>query len=177
MLHSKLVSDSTLLFNLFDILILVVAFMSLTVNATQKCNIYEMGTKGVTQCAFTWWRNHDLGQTISVKYNMTNLVSTALKPFIQGGINQLLTNYSMMAQQITGTTTPNFFAKALETGLTMEPFYTYVLAEAISGLELTGADLQRFGLPAELAEKANLVTMFTEYFDFSCGRWALISFT
>ena len=116
------------------------------------------------QCGLEWWQREDLGQVVPVKYKLSDYVKSAMSNFFDYGY----VNSSLSGRIMANSSDP--LAKIIESGLTVEPYLSFIIADLLEGYDITEEELQKFGLPAELATKSNLVKMFTDYFDFSCTR-------
>ena len=132
--------------------------------APNRCNVYNLSLQGIYQCGLEWWQREDLGQVVPVKYKLSDYVKSAMSNFFDYGY----VNSSLSGRIMANSSDP--LAKIIESGLTVEPYLSFIIADLLEGYDITEEELQKFGLPVDLATKSNLVQMFKEYFEFSCTR-------
>lgn len=142
-----------------------VLYLATTTLGSQQCNLYRFGTKGAYQCALDWWQLQDLGVVVDTFYKPSLLVREMLKDM---GIDYENATRSLIGQIMAESNDP--IGKIIESGLTVEPHITFALADLLVAYGITAEELQRFSLPTELADRDNLIKMFTYYFNFSCDR-------
>ena len=152
------------MFSISSIFYILVLFLVANSAAPNRCNVYNLGMQGIYQCGLEWWQREDLGQVVPVKYKLSDYAKGAM--FV-------LFDYSSVNSSLSGRIMANSsdpLAKIIESGLTVEPYLSFIIADILEGYDITKAELQTFGLPVDLATKSNLVQMFKEYFEFSCTR-------
>ena len=123
-----------------------------------------MAMQGAYQCGLQWWQGEDLGQSIDVQYKLSEVVKNAFSS---------IGDYDAVNAALAGNISANStdpLAKIIESGLTVEPYLSFIIADLLEGYDITETELQKFNLPNYLANKGSLVNMFTDYFDFSCTR-------
>ena len=131
--------------------------------ASLQCNLYNLGMNGAFPCALQWWNSNDLGQIIDFDLKVSDIVKAALTKF-----NVSLTEINDTLHGNINASSPDPLSKIIESGVVVEPYPLFAVADLLLGEQITVAELEMFGLPAALADRTSLQTMYKKYFDASC---------
>ena len=96
---------------------------------------------------------------------MSDIIADAL---ILASLNRTLIN-DLLTGRINATS-PDPFAKIVETVLVVEPYLAFAMSDLLESYDVTTDELATFELPAILASRSELIALYTNYFNYHCSQ-------
>jgi len=134
-------------------------------HGSSECNLYNFGLQTVFPCALEWWQEIDHGQAYTTPPKMSDIIADAL---ILASLNRTLIN-DLLTGRINATS-PDPFAKIVETVLVVEPYLAFAMSDILESYDVTTDELATFELPAILASRSELIALYTNYFNYHCSQ-------